>query len=238
MNRLVLIAAAAAAVSATPAWAQDTEVEEIVVTGSRVREWDSDDVPAAKVPRRADNLIVAVRVVNDTRDARQRRDELIQTLRALVKAAAGRPDIDASLDDDGALVPLQEDMISTLTLGVEPGRADTSVASLVVKTPIRPTDTLDSASGRIETFVEAIRPTGRSLVAISGDWELSIINPTQYRPAIIAAIAEDAKKAAAAFGEEYGVEVEGLSNRVTWTPSGPLSLDLFIPYKLTVLPAD
>lgn len=238
MKNLLLIAAAAASISASPAWAQDAGVEEIVVTGSRVREWDFDDLPAAKVPRRADNLIVAVRAVNDTRDASQRREELMRTLRAMVQSAAGRPDIDVSLNDDGALVPLQEDMVSTLTLDVEPGRSDTSVASLVVKTPIRLNDTLDSASGRIEAFVKSIRPVGRSLVTIDGDWELSIIDPSQYRPAIIAAIAEDAKKAAAVFGEEYGVEVEGLSNRVTWTPSGPLSLHLFIPYKLTVLPVD
>jgi len=228
-------AAALAAVLcfAGSAWAQ---VDEIIVTGSRSIEWDRDDIPVVQLPRRADNLIVAVTVVNDTREAAGRRSELIATLRAMVQAAGRDARIDLSIEDDGALVPLTEDMVSTLTLGSDPGRADTSVANLIVKTAIASADTLDDASGRIETFVDATPKTGRSLVNITGDWELSIIDPGQYRPAILAAISSDAKTTAEAFGPAYAVEVSGLSNRVTWTQSGPLDLSLFIPYEMTVKP--
>ena len=237
MKLLIAIAAALLGLSAVPAAAQDeTQIEEIVVTGSRVREWDVNEVPAVKVPHRADNLIVAVRVVNDTREATLRRTELVQTLRAMARAAEGRPDIALSIEDDGALVPLTEDMVSTLTLGVDGARADTSTASLVVKTPIRTDDTLDSASARIEQFVARAEPSGRSLVSLSGGWELSIINPAQYRASILAAIAEDARRTAATFGPGYAVEVTGLSNPVTWKQSGPLDLSMFIPFALTVTP--
>lgn len=235
--KLLFAAAAFAALTATPALAQDEgAMDEIIVTGSRAIEWDPDDVPVIQLERRADNLIVAVRVVNDTRDAPGRRNEITQTLRAMARAAAGRPDIDLSIEDDGTLVPLTEDMVSTLTLGMDPGRSDTSVASLVVKTPIRQDDTLDAASERIETFVDGIDPVGRSLADVSGDWQLSVINPPQYRPAILAAMAADARATSTAFGPEYGVQVDGLSNRVTWRQSGPLDLSLFIPYELSVKP--
>jgi len=179
---------------------------------------------------------VAVRVVNDTRDAAGRRDEITRTLRAMARAAVARADIELSIEDDGALVPLTQDMVSTLTLGIDPGRSDTSVASLVVKTPIRPGDTLDAASDRIEDFVGDIRPVGRSLANIRGDWQLSVINPAQYRAPILAAIAADARATAAVFGEGYAVQIEGMSNRVTWRQSGPLDLALFIPYDMTVTP--
>ena len=221
---------------ASPVLAQDAAVDEIIVTGSRSIEWDRDEVPVVQLPRRADNLIVAVTVVNDTRDAAGRRNELVQTLRAMVQAAGRNALIDLSIEDDGALVPLTDEMVSTLTLGADPGRADTSVARLIVKTPIGAADTLDGASGRIEAFVEAMPKTGRSLVDVTGDWELSIINPGQYRPAILAAISADATTTADAFGTGYAVEVSGLSNRVTWTQSGPLDLSLFIPYEMTVKP--
>ena len=241
MSKRIWIALATALI-AGPVAAQEGAnamgVDEIIVTGSRAIEWDPDDIPVIQLERRADNLIVAVRVVNDTRDAPGRRDEITRTLRAMPRAAAGRADIDLSIEDDGTLVPLTEDMVSTLTLGIDPGRSDTSVASLVVKTPIRAGDTLDAASERIEAFVEGVGPVGRSLADVSGDWQLSVVNPSQYRAPILAAIAADARSTAATFGEGYAVQVEGMSNRVTWRQSGPLDLALFIPYDMTVTPAD
>jgi hypothetical protein len=239
MKRFAALASLVLACAASPATAQDEgAVDEIIVTGSRAIEWDPDDVPVIQLERRADNLIVAVRVVNDTREAAGRRTEITQTLRAMARAAAGRADIDLSIEDDGTLVPLTEAMVATLTLGVDHGRSDTSVASLVVKTPIREGDTLDAASERIEEFVKDIAPVGRSVADIRGDWQLSVVNPAQYRAPILAAIAADARATAAAFGEGYAVEVEGMSNRVTWRQSGPLDLALFIPYDMTVTPAD
>ena len=241
MSKRIWIALATALI-AGPVAAQDGAnamgVDEIIVTGSRAIEWDPDDIPVIQLERRADNLIVAVRVVNDTRAAPGRRDEITRTLRAMARAAAGRADVDLSIEDDGTLVPLTEDMVSTLTLGIDPGRSDTSVASLVVKTPIRAGDTLDAASERIEAFVEGVGPVGRSLADVSGDWQLSVVNPSQYRAPILAAIAADARSTAATFGEGYAVQVEGMSNRVTWRQSGPLDLALFIPYDMTVTPAD
>lgn len=232
----LLLFPVALALLASPAVAQDASVEEIVVTGSRMIDWDPDDIPAIQLFRRADNLIVAVRAVNDTREAAGRRSELIQTLRAMARGAAGRADIDLSIETDGVLVPLTEDMVSTLTLGVDPGRADTSTTTLVVKTPITANDTLDDASERIESFVEGIPTIGRSEVVVYGDWQLSIIDPPQYRTAILDLIAEDARRTSAAFGAGYSVQVTGIENRVTWRQSGPLDLGLFVPYTLTIVP--
>ncbi|RZJ90523.1 MAG: hypothetical protein EON88_18460 [Brevundimonas sp.] len=234
MKRIAAIALVAA-FSAPPVLAQEA-VEDVIVTGSRASDWDPDRAPVVQLPRRADNLIVGVRVVNDTRSPADRRAEITQTLRAMARSASARNDIDLAIEDDGVLVPLTEDMMATLSLGADGNRADTSVASLVVKTPIQSNDTLDSASGRIERFVEDAPQAGRSLVEIKGSWELSILNPPQYRPAILQAIAADARTTAAAFGENYAVQVEGLSNRVAWRQSGPLELNLFIPYEMTVEP--
>ena len=233
--KTLLIVGALALAMATPALAQ-TEVEEIVVTGSRMIEWDPDDVPVIQLARRADNLIVEVRVVNDTREAAGRRTEITQTLRSMARSAAARPDIDLSIENDGVLVPFTEDMISTLMLGSDGMRSDTSVAVFVVTTPIRAEDTLDAASERIEEFVESVQQTGRSLADITGDWQLSIVDPPQYRPTILGLIAADARTTAATFGDGYAVQVEGMSNRVTWRQSGPLELSLFIPYDMTVTP--
>ena len=72
MSKRIWIALATALI-AGPVAAQEGAnamgVDEIIVTGSRAIEWDPDDIPVIQLERRADNLIVAVRVVNDTRDA-------------------------------------------------------------------------------------------------------------------------------------------------------------------------
>src|SRR5690606_8474875 len=138
--------------------------QEIVVTGSRIQRYDQDvsatSVPAVTVTRRADNLIVSIRVVNDTRETVSRRNELIQTLRSMARSARSQPDIALSIEDDGQLVAFNDEMVSTLTLGVDGNRADTSTASLIVKTPIRADDTLDSASNRIEQFIARVEKSG------------------------------------------------------------------------------
>ncbi|MES2834078.1 MAG: hypothetical protein V4707_05140 [Pseudomonadota bacterium] len=236
MLKTLWVAGALALAMTSPAFAQDMSVDEIVVTGSRAREWDPEQLPHVQLVRRADNLIVSIRVVGDTRDAGLRRTEMVTTLRGIARAAAGRTDIDISLENEGVLVPLTEDMVSTLTMGVDGNRADTSVVSIIVKTPIGPNDSLDSASGRIESFVTGVPKSGRTLVSIWGDWQLTVINPNQYRAAILALMSADATTTSTAFGPQYAVQVQGLQYPVTWRQSGPLELALFIPYSLTVTP--
>ena len=71
--RIAAVIAAAILMAPLPAVAQQVDVEEVIVTGSRMMDWDPDDIPVVQIERRADNLIVSVRVVNDTRDAATRR---------------------------------------------------------------------------------------------------------------------------------------------------------------------
>lgn len=238
-----LLAAGALALPAAAAAQDETALNEIVVTGSRIaRGYVSEDLvsvqtpPAVTVTRRADNLIVTVWVVNDTRDAVARRAELIQTLRGMVRAAGSQADIALSVEDDGQLVAFTEEMVSTLTLGVDAGRSDTSTTGLIIKTPIRAGDTLDSASGRIEQFVARIDKSGRTLVSINGGWQLSIVNPAQYRPQVLEAIAADARRTSAIFGDGYAVNVDGMANTLTWVQTAPLELAMYVPYSMTVTP--
>lgn len=240
--RSILALAALLSVAGLSGAAKAQAVEEIVVTGTRMSASNYGapvsviQVPVVRLERRADNLIVSIDVINDTRDATTRRNEITRSLTGMARAAATRGDIELSIIKDGGLTPFVESMIGTLTLGVDDGRDDTSVATLIVKTPILAGDTLDSASNRIEAFVEGSSMAGRSLAEISGDWQLSIVNPPQYREPVIRLIADDARETSAAFGDGYAVTVDGLENRVAWQQSGPLSLILYIPYRMSVTP--
>lgn len=213
---------------------EGTGVEEVVVTGSRLSDYDVDSTPAVTVIRRADNLVVAVKVVCDTREKAQRLDELKQTIRNILKEAARDPRIALGQDSDDVIAGFDEagldDMISA------DAKPDTSYASFILKTNVTKDDTYESATGRIEAFIKRVAKVGRTEVLAMGDYDLTLIGPSQYRGAVIAAVAEDARKAAGAFGPDYQVKVIGLEHALNWYRAGPLDLALFIPYRLEISP--
>lgn len=229
-----LVAAVLAATLVAPAWAQQGGVEEIVVTGSRLSEYDAAQTPQTTLRKRADNLITAVTVVCDTRDQSQRRSELKQTLRNMIRAAAQDKRIELGIGDE-VVGAFDEGMLDTVI--VPDAKADTSRATVIIKTAVSADDTFDGATGRIEAFVEKTPKMGRTEVLLDDDWQLTLINPNQYRPEVARLVADDAKRMSDLFGSGYGVEVQGLQLPVSWYQAGPLDLAIYIPYRLTVRPA-
>lgn len=231
--RTTILMAAGLALSllATPAAAQG--LEEVVVTASRLKEYDAAETPSVTLPKRADNLITLVTVTCDTRDQSQRRAELKATLRNLIRAAAQEKSITLGVGDE--IVSAFDETMLDAAIGPD-ARADTSRATLLIKTAVSPTDTFDAATGRIKTFVERTPKVGRTEVLLNSGWELTLVGPARYRADVVRLIAEDAHRLAGAFGPGYGVEVQGLQLPVSWYQSGPLDLALYIPYRLTVRP--
>jgi hypothetical protein len=192
--------------------------------------------PHVVVFRRADNLIVDLQVECDTRDRSDRLAELKATLKNVIAAATADGSIELGVEDAdaGVVIPFKPEALDALlNAGARP---DTTSATIIVKTRITQTDTFDTATGRIDAFIHRIKVVGRSQAARSGDWQLTLITPRQYRPEIIAAIAKDANDAAKALGPGYAVTLAGLERQIEWTRSGPLDLALFITYTLMVEP--
>lgn len=232
LRTLIATAALGAAVLlAAPAGAQDT-LETVVVTGMRTQ--SGSDSPHVFLVHRVDHLITKVRVVCDTREPAKRRQELKDTLRNMIREAAKTGTISLGVGDE-IVADLTDKMLDKV---IEPdrGKADTSVANVVVKTAVSKSDVFDDATGRIEKFIEVTPKAGRTEILRENEWELTIVGPEQYRPALVAKIAEDAKATAGLFGPGYEVRVEGLQNRVQWYQKGPLDLALYIPYQLIVVP--
>lgn len=228
-SRIVVLALAAAALLFTTA--AEAQVETVVVTGSRLAE--SYDAPHLSFTKRADHVITHLNVTCDTRDLSQRRTELKETLRNMIRAAAGTATISLGLGDKivGDLSESNFDQI------IEPdSRADTSHAVVIIKTKVSADDTLNAAIGRIIDFINRVPKAGRTEVLRQGDWDLTIVGPEQYRDAILKLIVDDAKHTADMFGAGNGIAIEGLEQQVAWYQKGPLDLGLFIPYKLKITP--
>lgn len=233
MRRLTAAVFGLAMLTAAPGLTQNASVEELVVTGSRMQDYDAAATPFVVLRKRADNLITRITVVCDTRDQSQRRRELKATLRNLIKASAGDKQIALGIGDE-VVGGFDDTMLDKV---IEPdAKADTSKATLIVKTALSPNDTFDGATARIKAFADRAAKVGRTEILFQHGWELTLVGPGQYRPEVAKLVADDARKMAAVFGDGYGVEVEGLQLPVSWYQAGPLDLALYIPYRLTVRP--
>jgi hypothetical protein len=229
--RLAALAAGLVLAAGPAAVAQDADVAEVVVTGSRLQDYEPTETPAIVLKRRADNIITSIEVVCDTRDEAQRKAELSTTLKALVRGAA-EAGIELAVEDDDIVRKFDATDLDRIIRAS--GKVDTSAATLTLKTRVLPTDTYESVTGRIEAFVKKTPKAGRTEVLMSNDWDLTLVGPGQYRAEIINLVAADANRTAKLFGEGYSAVVDGLTLPVAWYQSAPLELALYIPYRQTV----
>lgn len=232
------------AFSASVAVAQDFEVAEeevdfnnapIIVTGTRIRsDFDgySSSVPLVGYQRQADYLLQPVRITGDTRDAKQRVDEVYQTIAQFLRVANGQ----------GFTIAYGEVVTTDITSAnlrdlplKNAGRPDTSGITLYVSSKLTETSVV-AAQSRLAALIKNFKPVGRALVEDGGSPSLSIVGPDRYRPQIAEAVAKDAARMAGLFGEGYAVEVTGLEGTVQWQRRGTTDLFLYIPYRLTITP--
>ena len=215
------------------------QTETVVVTAERRSvsgvplEDVAGDAPHLYLLKRADHVITRVNVTCDTRDAKQRRSELKETLRAMIQKAAGTGSISLSVGDRVITDLTESGFDDLITMDSRP---DTSSATVIIKTKVSANDTLNSAIARVTQFISSTPMSGRTEIVRTGEWDLTIVGPEQYRDAIIGLIVSDAKHTADMFGPANGVAVEGLEHRVSWYQKGPLDLALYIPYTLKIAP--
>ena len=211
---------------ATPALAQ---LDEVVVTGSRISGDDYSRIPAVVLERRADFLVQQVHLTNDTRAEDGRRREIFETIRDVLADAAKRPGIALSYGDE-FLIPITATSYEVpLSKGNKP---DTSSTQIYVKMALGEKDDVQKSIAELRAFIKKARLSGRTELEPQGDVGLSLVTPEKYRYDIIGRITEDAKRLQAAVGSQCKVEIAGLSNRVSWQRSDISQLTLYIPYQV------
>jgi hypothetical protein len=219
---------------AMPAAAQDLEEREIIVTAARIDQDDySDYMPAVGLRRPADYLVQQVIIRGDTRDERQRRQEIREMLTAAI-ARARQEGVELAYGDY-ILTPLAQDNVADIVMQRD-NRPDSEVVRFLVKARLAGTQTGEQAEAQIARFIEAVPEVGRAQMDKDGDNTLSIVGPDSFRPQIAAEIAADAQAMAGLVGPDYAVEIAGLNMPVQWTRAGPGEVFLFVPYELKILP--
>ncbi|HEX7931213.1 MAG TPA: TonB-dependent receptor [Sphingomicrobium sp.] len=210
--------------------------QEVLVSGQR-RGYNPGDAtynngivatsrPIIHLRRLADFAVQTVRVSGDTRERDSRRSELRSTIRNAL-AAADKAGIELATGDY-VLERLTPVNFEGLPFNGD-GRPDTDVTTFLAKVRLTPGMTIDAARERIAKFVASVSKTGRTQVGVLGDVGLSVVDPDQYRGAIVDLIAADAAISAGKFGADTGVDVTGLDRPVEWARAGPTDVFLFLP---------
>ncbi|MEZ5693719.1 MAG: hypothetical protein R3D99_07740 [Altererythrobacter sp.] len=210
----------------------------IVVTGSRVDrdEYDryyDDDQSAIGLTRKADFFVKPIYVSSDSRDAETRKEELLAMLRATIERA----------ESDGLRLVAGNYKLTPVTLArvdeldITAGRRpDTSRVLVYVRIPVGSgPDSVKDADERIERFVKSIPVTGRSYIE-TGSTALAINNPQQYRGAVVKAIADESKRYAAMFGNDYGIEIRGLDSELYFKQASETEVFLYIQHSFVIKP--
>jgi hypothetical protein len=249
VSKAVRIALSLLAMLPAPAFAQDINAGEVVVTGTRARqvymdprtntavetEEDASALPSIGMRRRADFALLPVIVAGDTRELDQRRAEILTMVRSALDLAR-RSGIELAIGDF-FVVPLTAENYRTLIFRGD-GRPDSERVAFFVKTRLGASaDEANQAITRLEQFVRSVPAAGRAEMRAAGALTLSIVAPDQYRSQILDLVAEDARAIAGRFGPQQQVEAHGLDRPVEWRRAGVTEVFLYIPYRLVFRPA-
>jgi hypothetical protein len=232
MRLCFLIGALLSSVVPSLAEAQDGGLGEVIVTAQRTSSaYFSDEQPVVGLKRQADSAVQPVTISSDSRDEATRKREIQSMVASAIQRATG-----AGVElvtGDFELAPVSIATYRELVFSTG-NRPDTSLVNLMVKA--RLAGSTGGAQKRIDDFIKAVPPDGRSLMEKKGSLTLTIINPDQYRDEIVKLVAADAKRYAGYFGTDYGVEVSGLNEQLAWSQVSNAEVFLYIPYRFTIRP--
>lgn len=198
-----------------------------------------EERPHVSVPKRPDFFVRPAALIGDTRDEAARMAEMEASMRSLLEAAKADKGVELSIvrrsGQDSFAAPLA-DLQTFKSIVAKGSRRDSSVARILVKTPVGEKDDLDAVEARLNAFLAAASMTGRTEFVVRGRAELSLLNPRRYRIDVVRAIAEDARQITEAMGDGYAVRVKGLEQELAWGRSGDLEMRLFIRHDLEIVP--
>lgn len=234
MKRIALLTSLAFVALALPAHAQIVRGDQIVAQSNYVSRQQTS-VPQISIVVRADFVLFSVRYETGTRSVDAREDELGRTFTTVTqRASRTNGDITIEVGQPGNSAAIETAAIKELI--VDQGD-DRSYIDIVLKVMVRPNETFDAIRARTERFVADTPLTGRVESVIGDSQFLGVSEPKKHREALIRAIADDVKLMQSTFGgaaTPVSVNLTGIESRALTRPVGPLDLEIYIPYSMSL----
>jgi hypothetical protein len=208
------------------------EPDELIVSAVRA---ENTKIPGTSLKRPADYVVQRLRVSSESKEEKTRKEEIFDTLRLLANVAKEKNLEPCSIVDNRFVIPLK---IDSATLKIVRGnRTDTSEVTICIKSKVTPgTGNAIALYSKLKDFPTAVKPVGRTAIDLQGEVEITIINPGQYREAVIKLFAADAKLVTASLAADYRVVTRGIDHQLQWMRDGMTDVVLFIPYEYDVVP--
>lgn len=227
--RAILSVLAMALLASGPALAQD--MERVIVTANRVEASDMRSAPAVYRQIPADFVLVAVTYQSATRDTGERAKELetmFDRLRAKAAKTAGYSLQGGTLGQSMAEIDtvLFTDVYTTDYSG-------TGRFTLTLSIDTKPEESFEGLMKRAQKFVDDIAVAGRAESYLGNDQFIGARDVAKHRADLVNDIATEVRTLKASFAPA-SVTLTGLEGRIITQPSGPLELEIFIPYTLVI----
>jgi len=218
------------AAPAAPVLAQD--MERSIVTSNRIVDGALRSAPAVyrRVP--ADFVMVAVTYQSGTRDAAERSKEL-ETMFSRLKTKAAKTD-GFSL---GGGTPGQSTADIETVLFTDVYTTDYSNSgrfTLTLNIDTRTEESFEALMARATAFITTMDMAGRSEAYLGDEQFIGARDVAKHRADLVADIAAEVSGLKTSFAPAK-VTLTGLESRIITQPSGPMELEIFIPYTLTVV---
>jgi hypothetical protein len=244
LTGLLALALGAAAMLAPPVVAQDGN-DMIVVTASKRQSFDQDNpvdvigipqsLPYVSIIAPADFVIFTVTLETGTRSPDEAKRELERTFDALATKVSRAQGVvlEVGLPGDSSELETTE-----AHEAIEYNYGDRASIPLVFKFAVQKDDTFRTVRTRAEKFISEIQLTGRA-EAITGDLQyIGVSDPKKHREDLLKKIAADAHNMQTIFGSAStgatAISLTGLEGRVKTRPSGPLEMEIYIPYSIVL----
>lgn len=230
----LLLAASFAAIAIPAANAQVVRGDQIVAQSNYVSR-QQVAIPQVSIVVRADFVLFSVRYETGTRSLDERESELEKTF-GQVTQRAGRTngDIVIEVGQPGNSAAIETAVLKEVVMDM----GERSYIDLVLKVAVKPTETFDTIRARTEKFVKETPVTGRVEAVIGDSQFLGVSEPKKHRETLIKAIADDLRLMQATFGgpnSPVRVSLSGMEQRAQTRPVGPLDLEIYIPYSMSLV---
>ena len=230
----VMLAAAMAALIVPAANAQVVRGDQIVAQSNYVSRQETS-IPQVSIVVRADFVLFSVRYETGTRSADERENELAKMFTTVTqRAARTNGDIGVEVGTPGNSGALETAAIKEVVIN----QGERSYIDLVLKVAVKPNESFDAIRARTEKFVNETPVNGRVEGVIGDSQFLGVSEPKKHRETLIKAIADDVRMMQAAFGgpnSPVRVSLSGMERRVQTRPVGPLDLEIYISYGMSLV---
>jgi hypothetical protein len=226
------------ALSAAPACAQQN-ADVVIVTGSRVsseesEERDGKELPYVSITVPADFVLFTVNLVTATRSADERKSELVKTFNALAARVKATRGVAMTVGDVEQSSPL--DTVSPEESVLNTG--ERSSIPLVLKFDAAKSESFPAVRTRAEKFIASMQVSGRVEAVTGDDQYIGVSNAKQHREDLLRKIAEDTRLMQTIFASGSApapaISLTGLGGRVKTRPTGPLEVEMYIPYSIVL----